>query len=462
MQLNRRGCGLIGILTVAVLAGYGWYSLRPKLRYATRQEVEAVIDPRLLAPLPRDLESEKRYERISQLLKGAKRIKQTDPQSQSAILKWAQLSFQANKTTVLECLSLYERGAIPPKPENPYFAFPNLAEVKNLVKQCALAGLADAADGKMSEATEKLILANRIAEAYTREGRTLIEHLVAIAVLAIVDHSAAKLARSGKLDEEQLRRLLSAWQPLDPDRKIIKQVIVGEFQNYTLPMLPKMGSDFPMPKGLGDMFDDSLSQHKDEKPVGQYDAIETAKLANKVALATLENAGRPYPKIDKSIDSFVEELTKDLPEDLHSDMEPGVERSAREFWYRAKMNNLSNSLGRSLVSTVASETMTAGARSRTLREAVRGIVAIELYQAKTAKLPKTLDMLVSEGLMKSVPWDHMDDKPLRYDPAKRLIWSVGVDLKDHGGSVSKDFNFQESDWGFPLKTMLLIKPAAKP
>ena len=59
------------------------------------------------------------------------------------------------------------------------------------------------------------------------------------------------------------------------------------------------------------------------------------------------------------------------------------------------------------------------------------------------ELPESLDELVEEGILPSVPMDMFADKPLRYDPERRLIWSVGPDEVDDGGEGDPE-NWRES------------------
>jgi len=65
------------------------------------------------------------------------------------------------------------------------------------------------------------------------------------------------------------------------------------------------------------------------------------------------------------------------------------------------------------------------------------IVAIKAFKMKTGRLPKTLDELVPEYLA-AVPLDDFDGKPLRYSPEKKILYSVGKNLKDVGGSTKEE------------------------
>ena len=69
--------------------------------------------------------------------------------------------------------------------------------------------------------------------------------------------------------------------------------------------------------------------------------------------------------------------------------------------------------------------------------ATRAIVALKAFKMKTGRLPKTLDGLVPEYLA-AVPLDDFDGKPLRYSPEKKILYSVGKDLRDVGGFTKEE------------------------
>ncbi len=60
------------------------------------------------------------------------------------------------------------------------------------------------------------------------------------------------------------------------------------------------------------------------------------------------------------------------------------------------------------------------------------LMALRLFKMKTGRLPETLDELVPDYLA-AVPLDDFDGKPIRYSAAKKIVYTVGEDLKDDGG-----------------------------
>lgn len=69
-------------------------------------------------------------------------------------------------------------------------------------------------------------------------------------------------------------------------------------------------------------------------------------------------------------------------------------------------------------------------------QATRVILALRAYQLTHGKLPADLNALVPEFL-DSVPVDDFDGQPLRYSPERKIVYSVGENLKDDGGNDSR-------------------------
>ncbi|MBZ1356675.1 MAG: hypothetical protein KY054_02835 [Candidatus Nealsonbacteria bacterium] len=70
------------------------------------------------------------------------------------------------------------------------------------------------------------------------------------------------------------------------------------------------------------------------------------------------------------------------------------------------------------------------------------LIAIRAYQIETGKVPASLNELVPEYFFE-VPRDPFDGKLIKYSPEKKIIYSVGKDLKDSGGSEGKNWRTME-------------------
>ena len=77
------------------------------------------------------------------------------------------------------------------------------------------------------------------------------------------------------------------------------------------------------------------------------------------------------------------------------------------------------------------------AHTRTVQTRANINVAYALaeWKTKNGSYPKSLDQLVSAGLLKSAPIDHFDGKPLKYVRGDEgfLIYSIGQNGEDEGG-----------------------------
>ena len=77
-------------------------------------------------------------------------------------------------------------------------------------------------------------------------------------------------------------------------------------------------------------------------------------------------------------------------------------------------------------------------RTRASLSLTRAFVALRILRLETGAYPASLDEVVAKGLLPEVPGDFFDGQPLRYSAEKRLLWSVGEDCADDGGTEKKD------------------------
>jgi hypothetical protein len=87
-------------------------------------------------------------------------------------------------------------------------------------------------------------------------------------------------------------------------------------------------------------------------------------------------------------------------------------------------------------------------------QATRAILALRAYQLTHGNLPKDWSALVPEFFDK-VPVDDFDGQPLRYSPDRKIVYSVGKNLKDDGGDdrslEEKNHELRHLDVVFPIE-----------
>ena len=130
----------------------------------------------------------------------------------------------------------------------------------------------------------------------------------------------------------------------------------------------------------------------------------------------VEDAPKPYNEVRQI----------DFEQGVHSPVKAALRGNAiGEMIYRLLMPALRN------VHRLKCQTNVQVAVTRTL-------LAMKAYELDKGRLPETLEQLVPEYL-DAVPIDDFDGKPLRYNAAKRIIYSVGKDLEDNGGTTKQEF-----------------------
>jgi len=99
-----------------------------------------------------------------------------------------------------------------------------------------------------------------------------------------------------------------------------------------------------------------------------------------------------------------------------------------------------NAMGQVLYFTQMPEvmqTLVSKSRANVTVQTTRTILALRAYQLVHGQLPSNLSALVPEFLGK-VPTDDFDGQPLRYSAERKIVYSVGKNLKDDGGDDSRD------------------------
>jgi hypothetical protein len=100
------------------------------------------------------------------------------------------------------------------------------------------------------------------------------------------------------------------------------------------------------------------------------------------------------------------------------------------------------------------------AQEFTLR-AYRLLFALRRHEIENGSLPESLDELVP-SYIDAIPADPYDDKPLRYSREKRIIYSVGRDEQDDGGSVLASVTDALRDYDEPTLRLPARASAAAP
>lgn len=153
-----------------------------------------------------------------------------------------------------------------------------------------------------------------------------------------------------------------------------------------------------------------------------FDENQTLKIFHADLVRYLPAAGQPYNDFPLlSAQHFADQQSRlDMPKAILNGNGMGF------YLYRESENEL-------LLSINFSQT----ANNEVLSNALRVRLALLQYYDRNHMLPASLDALVPDYLP-AIPRDPVDGKHLRYNPQKKIVYSVGHNLRDDGGIASKE------------------------
>ncbi len=144
---------------------------------------------------------------------------------------------------------------------------------------------------------------------------------------------------------------------------------------------------------------------------------------------------------------FIDKVSKPWPEIAHIEVsaifdDRAMKRVANPVWPNEAGIILANS-SRLLLKNKIKNSL----REKISISATQLLIALKCYKIDNGDLPESLDELVPEYIDK-IPIDDFDGKPLRYSKQKKIIYSVGPDMKDDGGPSAAELKKWDGPCGF--------------
>jgi hypothetical protein len=263
----------------------------------------------------------------------------------------------------------------------------------------------------------------------------MIHYLVGRAVKSIAIQTLVEFLPRTTLAPAELRPFLDALGDYPANRQGIRDALCAEFVIRTSALEAMAAGRL-----------DSLRENDVEGELMEAPARDGHKhpghglerageeLLEVVALATpilLPQASRRL--LAEQVRRFIRDVGRPLPE--RERMDPGARHDV------VPDESLTVNAGGRSVLLLALEDFQRFVTDADVEDArVRGVqvlIALRSFQIETGRLPRLLDELVPRHLT-AVPLDPFDGKPLRYSAEKRIVYSVGRDLTDDGGSEEQD------------------------
>lgn len=410
---------VLGVVVAGTLGACGFVLLRPRIGTATRAEIEAALPASLKVIDAPDPAAEARYARLLAL---AKRM---------APAKKPSLNVAAGDRELQELERLLLEGPlrVPAKGlEGPYGDFSTL---KDAAKAIGLATTAARKRGDRAACGRWAALGVRYGSALRDSGGVVIDALVHVAASAIALRSAYVAEIEGGLDRAGEERLLALLSPEDGRAPAMAAALRRDFRLYLLPILidPKANLKELAMYGGGYEPDDP-----DPKPdlVGTLDPVATARLTGAIYDAAISDLGRPYPKALRAQIAIAEAAAEGLPNPAGAPSPgDGTGGAWAKLKYRIAMNAGRNTLGRQ----VAASSMVTSYGEAAVREAANVNLLRAVLLLRMGRPAKVADPFGSGNL--------------HIDPRRKVVWSVGTNGKDDGGSIGRGGEHGARDLGYP-------------
>jgi|GEM_PF-649677 len=270
--------------------------------------------------------------------------------------------------------------------------------------------------GRYVEATRTCISLLRYGDIIQRDAQCEINFLVGLAVLDIGFTQAQDLARDADIPPEEVSHLYEALAHLGQFDHGLIRAIKCEYRTVAN-MIDQVGDG---KAGVGDFFlgigqkPSTDFSHGRIKSGYMFQPNKTKQVFADVYRVIITNSSLPYATM----------TFPDTEEVL------GMKGGFARLMIRP------NAMGKIMFGMMipAQDSMSERkCRVDSSLAATRLLVACKAYLKKEGKLPDDLKSLVP-AYLPTVPADPYDGRPFRYSPAKSIIYSVGRDLKDSGGS----------------------------
>jgi hypothetical protein len=245
---------------------------------------------------------------------------------------------------------------------------------------------------------------------------------------------AASIAGSGEFTPTELQQLLDALPKTPTSSVAMETGIPLDLAAQTIPGIldPKIRAD----EGVYGMETREVT-----------DPAATVRDLNALYLEDLGNLGKPWATRNQTVrDGLIRRTSglsysrSDTPLQILRDM------------LRSKQSNIG---GKMLIAEMAQRNNIAWSFvfRQNMHEVVRLQLALAIFRGKHGgTLPRRLEDLVKDGILKELPVDHFTDESFIYDPLREIFYSAGEDMIDSGGSVPATANEKALDYIYTIPT----------
>ena len=265
--------------------------------------------------------------------------------------------------------------------------------------------------GELDRAERKTRNLFLLGQSVVSEPETLIQYLVGHAVLALGFHSMEQVIEHPDVTPETLKEMRHLLAMEDLLNEALSQAMKAEYNFFNIAM--KSLTDMPEQEfGSDVIFDHVFARFF---PGFFLKPNATRAVFAEYFRTSVSNVGKPYS-----------DMTFGQAEQILSEVE-----HVRRF---PPPPNFGGILLMRILLPAVDGVLLRYSELLGHSRALKTLIALRLYEKEHEELPSTLSGLLP-GFLLEVPRDPFDGQPLRYDPERRIVWSVGEDLVDQNGST---------------------------
>ena len=289
---------------------------------------------------------------------------------------------------------------------------------RQMARLSAIRALHLAKQGKDKEALDEALNSVSIGQKIQESQATFIEYLVAIAIKGIGLDTVQKIIPSTKLSSGELKQYAQELNQYYKNENGLIMAFKGEYhiQSWAIDSIVS-GNTEALKSVVGEDESQNPEIAKKIKDNYYFQPNKTKSLFAEYARANIKSANESCGEIKAT---EVQKLAPTNP---------------------AKLYTEENAIGKILHDVIAvslTSVSTKKCQEDLLVGATQAMITIKAYKNDTNNYPASLNDLIPSYLS-LVPQDPFDGKLLKYSAAKKILYSVGEDLQDSGGSVGDDW-----------------------
>ena len=316
--------------------------------------------------------------------------------------------------------------------------FPEYAKFKAIQKGIVFSAEAALLKNDKEQAVHLLLMADWFGDAASKAGGSTIGLLVGLALDAISHRAIVEAVTRTDFSEDQLKRLMTAWGREDVV-VLATAASFDEVQGTTATEFARHKIQDAEQEFTGD---DSGDWNSALSTVfgGHSDPLDRVSSVRIVAEAwgrVIDLLRVPYGPSQAVHQINLASVSPWSETELHDFMD-WPDKSLEELQsLRSKAKSTKNPYGKLLAGFMLMDPEPFVRTLTTFKsrgETLKAVVGARLFEKRRGRLPASLDELVTAGILKAAPTDPFSGGELRYDFKRRVVWSVGEDLKDDGGT----------------------------